>query len=321
MKLREAMVVGCMVSVLSGSVQAAPPLTPADARAQINTDSSLISGWLTDQFKVAIPFNSTAGNVVPDQLKIFGFEVGAEAVGSTSKVDTGAFHNLPTNIIDTNQINAFNRLPVPMVMGQAKIGLPFGLDAGVRIGGIPSTSHDDGTTHVDVTNSVLGLDLRKALIEEEMIHPFGLTLGLNFTRAKGHITATTPYTSSSPNLTFSSDAMGSARTDWDTKSVGAQLIMNKKILFLNPYIGAAANKNFGTVNTSIANSGSFTVNGIPESLDGTGGSGSATPNTWDLRGMAGIEFSILPFVRLGIGAEIASQGNLAASLGLRVQFR
>ena len=36
--------------------------------------------------------------------------------------------------------------------------------------------------------SVFGLDVRKKLIDEGVTRPFGLTLGINFTRAKGHIT-------------------------------------------------------------------------------------------------------------------------------------
>src|SRR5207302_9543289 len=100
-----------------------------------------------------------------------------------------------------------------------------------------------------------------------------------------------------------SNAIGAGRTDWDTKSVGAQLLLNKKILILNPYIGAAVNKNFGSVDTSITNTGTVTsVNGVATNQTYTTfGSASSTPNTWDLRGLAGIELTILPFVRLGIG--------------------
>ncbi len=322
MKLRQSLAILCILNLLTPYVQAAPPTTVAQAQAQINSDSTLISGWLSDQFKRAIPYNSTAGNVVPSQLKIFGFEAGVEAVVSGTKVDTNGFHALGTQIVDTTQIDTFDRMPIPMVLGHAKIGLPFGLDAGIRVGGIPATSHDEGTTHINVTNTVIGLDVRKVLIEEGMTHPFGATLGLNFTHAKGHIAATTPYNSLGVSgVTFNPDAIGAARTDWNTKSVGAQLLLNKQILFINPYIGVSANKNFGTVGTSITNSGTFTVSSVTGSLDGTGGSASVTPNAWDVRGLAGLEFTILPFVKLGLGAEVASQNNVAASLGLRVQFR
>ena len=70
----------CLFSFMASAVQAAPPTTPAEAQADIAADSQLVSGWVSDQFKRAIPFNSTAGDVVPKQLKIFGIEAGVEAV-------------------------------------------------------------------------------------------------------------------------------------------------------------------------------------------------------------------------------------------------
>jgi hypothetical protein len=311
----------CVFSFMTSSVQAAPPTDINSAVAAVQADSVLISGWVSDQFKRAIPFNSTSGDVVPSQLKIFGFEAGVEGVVSGTKLDANAFHNLGTSVIDTTQISIFDRLPVPMVLGHAKIGLPFGLDAGIRIGGIPSTSSDKGSTHVDVSNSVVGLDVRKKLIDEGITRPFGLTLGVNFTRAKGHINASTPYNPNlGSNVTFT-NAVGTGRTDWDTKSVGAQLVLNKQILFLNPYIGAAVNKNFGSINTTITNTGSASFGGGPSQAYNSVGSASATPNSVDLRGLAGLELSFLPFMKLDIGGEIASQNQLAGSIGLRIQFR
>jgi len=41
----------------------------------------------------------------------------------------------------------------------------------------------------------------------------------------------------------------------------------------------------------------------------------------DLRGLAGIEFTIFPFVRLGLGGEYAGSKDVAGSAGLRIQFR
>ena len=80
----------------------------------------------------------------------------------------------------------FSRLPFPMVMGHAKIGLPFGFDAGIRFGGIPKTDENSGLTpKSSIKNKVVGLDLRKKIIDEGALKPFGLTLGLNYTHADG----------------------------------------------------------------------------------------------------------------------------------------
>lgn len=324
MKLRQLVGLSCAMTLLVSTVQAAPPTNVAEARAQITADSSLLSQWISDQFKTAVPFNSTAGNIVPSQIKIFGIEVGVNAVVSGSKMDNDGLHALPTQVVNTNEIDTMDRLPFPMILGHAKVGLPFGMDAGIRIGGIPSTDRDEGDTHMEVSNKVFGIDVRKSLIEEGITRPFGLTLGLNYTHAKGHIMVSTPYTPEVGSQVTLSDARGTGRSDWDTNSVGVQAVLNKKIAFVNPYIGASVNKNFGDVDTSIINTGSVTAVGgnpiAPESID-TIGTGHADVKSVDLRGLAGVEFSLLPFVRLGIGGEIASQGNLTGNLGLRIQFR
>jgi hypothetical protein len=324
MTIRQLFAVACATGLMGTSVQAAPPTNITEAIEQINSDASKLSGWTGHQFARAIPFNSTAGNVVPSQLKLFGFSVGAGAVVTATEVDNNALRGLGTSLIDTSAIDTFETLPIPMVLGHFKLGLPFGLDAGLRVGGIPSTDTDEGDTRMEVSNSVVGLDVRKILIEEGITRPFGLTLGVNFTRAKGHITAATDFDApvSGSGVTFDG-AVSTARTDWDTKSVGAQLVINKKILFINPYLGVGANKNFGDIDTSITNTGTITHTGSAQtaSLNGTGGSAHETLNDWDLRGMLGIEFTILPFLRLGLGGELASEGKYGGNLGLRVQFR
>lgn len=330
MQVRKFFATTCAVSLLGTSAQAAPPTTYAEAITQVQNDSILLSRWLSNEFKHAIPFNSTSGNTVPSQFKLFGIGVGISAVVSATKTDEDALRNLGTSVVDTNQIDTFSRLPIPMILGHAKVGLPFGLDAGVRIGGIPSTDSDEGDTHVEVSNTVVGLDVRKKIIEEGATKPFGLTVGLNYTRAKGHISATTPYDpAAGTGVTLAGtngtgDAIGAARSDWDTQSVGAQVILNKKILIVNPYIGASVNKNFGDVDTTITNTGSVTaVNNIaiPAQNFATVGSATEKADDVDLRGLIGLELSVLPFTKLAIQGEFANQGKMAGGIGLRIQFR
>lgn len=323
MKTQKYFAVACIASLLAPSAEAAVPTNITEAVQFIQDDSVLLSRWISGEFKRAIPFNSTSGNVVPSQLKLFGFDLGLSAVVSATKMDNDALHALGTSVVDTQQIDTFTRLPIPMLLGHAKIGLPFGLDAGVRIGGIPSTESDEGDTHMEVSNTVFGLDVRKKLIEEGITRPFGLTLGVNYTHAKGHVTASTPY---SPNLgsdvTLSADTRGSARADWKTDSVGVQAIMNKKIAFINPYLGASVNKNFGDVTTTITNSGTATyVPGAASQAFSTSGSATEKADDVDIRGLLGLEFTFLPFMKLGLHGELANQGKMAGSIGLRIQFR
>ena len=327
MKFQKILAVYCSLGILAmqpGVVQAS---TLTDAEAQVIQDSSLIGQWMSDQLKVAVPFNSTAGNVVPKQLKIFGIELGVEGVVTGTKLDVTAFDNLPTTLVNTSQIKMYNRLPLPDVLAHAKIGLPFGIDAGVRVGGIPKETFDNDTSHFGIKNTIVGIDVRKVLIEEGVTKPFGLTVGANFTRASGSLDLsstvnTKSFTESGHTATLQNGAVAS-HSDWDTKSVGVQAILNKQILFFNPYIGASANKNFGSVTTTVTETGTLAVDGIANPAGATtlSGSGAATPNMWDIRALIGCEFSILPFVKLGINGEYAGSQKLGADIGLRIQFR
>lgn len=333
--LRKVIAVICVVSMISVSVPAAPPVTTDfnQAVSQLNADAGLLSGWINDQFKYVIPFNATAGNVIPTQLKVFGIELGVEGFATGTKLDTRALRNLPTTIVDTTKVDTFERFPFPLVLGHFKLGLPWGWDGGVRLGGIPSQTFTKGNNSINVGNSVFGLDLRKALIEEGLTHPFGLTIGANYTRAKGSITATEPYNSNLGTTvvgtsSFSStlSATGTERVDWDTNSIGLQAILNKKILFLNPYVGASLQRHFGTVRTSIASAGTVTLTDVSNPANtgsqaySVGGSASTIPNPWDLRALIGMEFALF-FLKLGVYGEYGGNKNLGGGVGLRAQFR
>ncbi len=304
------------------------------AKSQIRTDSALLSQWLSDQFKMAVPYSATSGNVVPSQLKVFGFEVGAQIVGTGTKLDTDGLDRLGTSVIDSRQIDVPDRLPFPMVLGHAKIGLPFGLDAGIRLGGIPETEKEDDDTRIKIKNKVVGIDVRKALIEEGVTRPFGVTLGINYTHADGQIDFTTPYDYKAQivenGTTYNTNSQANTRavSKWKTDSVGLQALMHKKIAFFNPYLGASVNRNSGDVDTAITTTGNLTItdasnaaNTLTQDIGTLSGTGTAAAEKWDVRGLLGAEFSFLPFMRLGLGLDFAGSRKIGASLGLRVQFR
>jgi len=312
---------GC--SLLVPSVNAITP--QQQVTNALGNDATLLSGWFTDQFKYVIPFNSTSGNVVPSQLKIFGIEFGVEGVASSTKLDIDALHNLPTSLLNTQSLNTFSRFPLPMVMGQLKIGLPFGLDAGVRYGGIPKTNLNSGDTQGSIENKVVGIDLRKKIIDEGITRPFGLTVGINYTHASGSVDVTDKFNSLPYSFSGNSAVLNNAtavnNASWSTNSYGVQAILDKQIFFITPYIGASANVNSGHVNDSILAMGTPTIDGTTSSNISATGASSAAANPWDIRALAGIELNPLPFIHLGIGGEYAGDKNLAGSLGLRVQFR
>ena len=326
--LRQILRVACAVSLVGNTVQAAaPPAVVAQINTTLSADSTLLSGWMTNQLKYVIPFNSTAGNVVPSQLKIFGFEVGAEGVVSGTKLDVDGLHNLNTTLVDSKSIDSFSRLPFPMVLGHAKIGLPFGIDAGLRLGGIPKINENSGNSQGSIKNKVIGLDLRKKIIEEGVVKPFGLTVGLNYTHADGSLDITNTYNTLQTNINGHTASVNNGQTtehaDWKTNSLGLQAILDKQILFITPYLGASVNRNFGNINNSITTTGIPVVDGVADPTQPLNATGSSTDtaNKWDVRALFGVEFSILPFLRLGLQGEYAGSKNEAAALGLRVQFR
>src|SRR3954465_9304952 len=122
---RLSLVMGCLFAAAAPAL-CAPPSTAVDqAIAQIQADAGLISRWTSDQMSFIVPFNATSGNVVPTQVKFLGFELGVNGVATTTKLDAPALRALPTGIVNTTQIDTFNRLPMPMILGHAKIGLPL----------------------------------------------------------------------------------------------------------------------------------------------------------------------------------------------------
>jgi hypothetical protein len=330
MKVQKYLAVACILNLMGSSVEAVviPPAILQQATTTLGQDSTKLSGWMTSQLKYVIPFNSTSGNVVPSQLKIFGFEVGVEGVVSGTKLDVDGFHNLPTTLVNTKSIDMFSRMPFPLILGHAKIGLPFGFDAGIRLGGIPEKSVDKDNSKFKVKNNVFGLDLRKKVIDEGALKPFGLTVGLNYTHADGSLDMTNSdvsglsYTSGIHTVSVTNGVV-TEHAGWKTNSVGLQAILDKKIFIITPYIGASVNHNSGDINNSITSSGIPTLDGVADPTNPLSATGSSTSsaNKWDNRLLAGFELSILPFVKLGVGGEYAGSKNVAGDVGLRIQFR
>jgi len=328
MSLRKGFSVMCVLSLLGSYVDAATPTEVNEINATLAADSTLVSAWMSNQLKYVVPFNSTAGNVVPSQLKIFGFEVGVEGVISGTKLDVDGLRHLNTSLVDTNSIDTFSRLPFPMILGHAKIGLPFGFDAGIRLGGIPKTNENSGDSKGTIKNKVVGIDIRKKIIEEGVVKPFGLTLGVNFTHADGSLDVTNTYSSvqttiSGGHTASVNNGQTTEHADWKTNSFGLQAILDKQILFVTPYVGASINRNTGDIHNSITTTGTPVVDGIADPSLPLSAVGSSTDkaNKWDTRALLGIEFSVLPFMRLGLHGEYGGNKNVAAALGLRVQFR
>ena len=169
------------------------------------------------------------------------------------------------------------------------------------------------TPRSKIKNKVIGLDLRNKIIEEGALKPFGLTVGINYTHADGSIDITNTYASLSTTVnghTASvSDGMTTQHSDWKTDSVGLQAILDKQIFFITPYLGASINRNSGDINNSITTTGTPVIDGtVADPADASyrrRASSTDKANKWDARALLGIDFSILPFVKLGIQGEYA----------------
>ena len=320
---RKIWVVLCSTTLLGSSAHAGPnPSEVSQFTSILSGDASQVSQWISDQLKYVVPFNSTAGNVIPAQLTFPHFEVGVEGVVSGTQLDTGALQNLNTQLINTSSINTYSRLPFPMVLGHAKIGLPLGFDAGLRFGGIPKTNINSGSTQSSIQNTVVGIDVRHKIIEEGILMP-GLTLGLNYTHANGSIDVTSTFNSLTTTINGNpatiSNGSAAEHADWTTNSYGIQAILNKKVLIFDPYVGASANYNTGNISNSITATGTANFSDGSQAVTASGSSASSA-NPVDLRALFGIDLTIFPFVRLNLGGEYAGDKNLAGSFGLHLQF-
>jgi hypothetical protein len=332
MHVRPFLAIVSIVSLLSSMSYAGTATTAQgqQAEAQLSADSLLLSNWAVDNMRRVVAFNSTSGQVVPKQLQLFGFSLGVQAQVTGTEMDVTGLRNLNTSLINTQEIDMFDRMPFPAIIAHAKLGLPLGFDAGVRFGGIPEKDINEGDTRAEIKNKIFGIDVRKSLISEGLGTP-GLTLGLSYTHSDGEFMATTPYsekgaaTVAQGGNTYTADLVGTGRQklEWDTNSIGAQLVVNKKVAFINPWVGVSVNHNSGSVSNTLTTVGTVTLTG-PSTVSDTltsEGTASRDPHEWDTRAMAGIEFSLLPFVKLGINGEYAGNRNLAGGIGLRAQFR
>lgn len=322
------------IVAISGPSQAAAPGTDDinAALADIRNDSILISRWIGDQLHTAVPYNANTGGVVPSQLKLFGVEVGLSGVVSSTKVDEGALDALPTRIISPSTIDTMERLPFPAILAHAKVGLPWGLDAGVRLGGIPEKEYTDDDTTTKVENKLFGLDVRKAVIKEGIGMP-GVTLGLSYMHADGDVKWSSPLSYRGQVVvggnTFntSSSGTGSAKSEWKTDSIGLEALLHKKLAIFTPYIGARVTHNNGTVDTAVTTAGNLTLidpsnssNTRTQAVNETGAAASKVQE-WQTHAMVGTEITILPFMRFGLHGDFAGDGKVGAALDLRFQFR
>ncbi|MBI3292340.1 MAG: hypothetical protein HYZ73_05975 [Elusimicrobia bacterium] len=299
---------------------------------RLSSDWKLLSQWQSDNLTESLAFHAASGVAFPaDVIKLGGFELGFAGVVSSSKLDNGALLGLPTQVVRTQDLDRLNRLPIPAAVGHVKIGLPGGWDVGGKAGGFSETLKK-GDSRSKVKNTVWGIEIRKALIADGLTRPFGLALSATLDGAQGSLELTDTYNKTSPNVTMSGrqfDITPNTKTvdkaDWNVKSLGGRLILSKKLPILHPYIGAAVNRNFGTVRSGITTTGDVTLKDLSDGQTATqsvgtlSGSASAEAGTTQLRLLAGTEISLLA-LRLGLYGEYTAR-HFAGTLGLRFQFR
>jgi hypothetical protein len=293
------------------------PSVQAGINEDIQSDSTRMAQWFSQEFGDAMAFNTSVGPLIPGNVpSTLGFVVGGAGGVSLTKLDLDTFRGLPLLRLDNkgDEIALPDDLPVPSVLGHGKVGLPWGLDVGVKSGGF-SFDKKVKDSSLDISNRVVGIEVRKKIIGGA-VFPF-VSASLAFDSANGEITRKETYNGAITGGTL--NASTELKTKWDVGATTARVLASKKILIITPFVGVGVTKLRGKTDTTITNTGAAVVSGVPVTVSHTT-VGSADSDETLTHGLLGMEISLFPFVRLHLAGLVAKE-NRAASIGLRVQFR
>lgn len=197
-----------------------------------------------------------------------------------------------------------SELILPNFAIEGRIGgfiLPF--DIGFRFGMLPASVVATVTDQVSIEYINFGLDIRYALVKENLVLP-DVSVGAGFYRTAGSI----GYEFKASDLT-TVDIPGELDTtenlglDFSTNVIEAKLQVSKSLLLITPYAGLAANYATSTASYTLVN----------ETDEVSGGSFGA-------RVFGGLSFNLAIF-KTDIGAMYnLTSGNWGVNLGARLQL-
>jgi hypothetical protein len=299
-----------------------------------------------------LPFNASTGlawsEAALGQFPHFGVgvTVGATTIpaGTVNSMVSALGVTLPSEFSYVAQYG----IPVPAYTIDARLGgfvLPF--DIGLKFGYIPAGAlQKAGVSGVTADYILAGADVRFAVLRDHGFVP-ALSIGVGYNYMKGSVGVAgllgssidianfTLPDNSTHTLNLSDPTLNMA---WSTNVVEAKVQLSKRILFITPYIGAAASYSFGAqasgaVQSTLYYDGhAITQNDInnidaafaaagktPPDLSPLGITANATSAAgFSYRAFGGLSFDIF-FIYLDVGAAYnILSGSLGGSLNLRL---
>lgn len=201
------------------------------------------------------PFNSSIGlnwsQAYIGQFPHFGIGV---TVGATT-ISPGAMKTMADALGVTlpsefSYVSTYG-LPLPAYTIDARIGgfvLPF--DIGLKLGYIPPGTLEKMGLPIQADYILAGADVRFGLLKDVGFSPaFSVGVGFNHMQASVGVPGLLP----SGDITVANVAGGNTLTlsnpslqmQWSTNVLDLKVQLSKKLIFLTPYIGAAASYSFG----------------------------------------------------------------------------
>src|SRR3989338_1699507 len=288
----------CFAVIFSSNAFAGITEDIATAKDDVAYDYGLISKWTSEELSEGIA----------------SFELGAGATAAIWNVDTNKLRSLPTRTIKTSSLDFKGAMGVPGILLQSKLGLPLDMDLGLKYGGY-SFKLDEGNASFDASNTVYGAELRRQFFGKGLsgVALPDISLSLTYDAASGKITSSETYKETTPqsyggnSYTQILDSTTTGETKWSTQSIGLKAIISKSLIFVTPYAGIAANKNYGNVDTTLTTKGTLTLDGVGASGNlSTSGAGSKSPESFYMRYIAGLDINIL-LLRLNLNGELADK--------------
>lgn len=281
----------------------------------LRDDSTKVAGWFSEQIAEAVAYDSGVSPILPaDVLKPGRVEVGVNGHGSASDLHRDEFRNLPVKLLDVNNTARFD---LPEKIGMAggvlygKVGLPFGMDIGAKIGGI-HVNRDK----TEVNNTVFGFELRKRILGGEGLTGVALpdlAVSLGYDGAKGDATRTEHYNGPLINgQTLDADVRW--RTEWNVGAISGKLSLSKTVAIFTPYIGLGLSKNAGDARTVNTITGTSSAGSVSETS-----TASSNADMGFLSLFFGGDVAFFPFFHLNLGVTLTNE-HAAGSLGLRFRI-
>jgi hypothetical protein len=237
----------------------------SDFQAQAQADFQTIAGFMNGPFINSMGFFTGLGWDVPPTVYDFvsgpHFELSVGAGADFIPLPNLGSLSLPAVSASTN-LSLPSGIPLPYPVATARIGLFNGFDAGFRYTYLPSIS----AAGVGGNFTGWGIDLRYKLFEGMELPT--VTLSTSYDTMTGNFSVSTPNINQSGTYTdngtqYSSNLTGNSNyaLNWNTKSVGAKVMVGKSLGIFYPFAGIGFQRNSGSITSTMTGNFSESLNG------------------------------------------------------------